>query len=159
MENGLVRKEEKSRGLNFHFGDEQDGGRDSSESKSTVEQFSDRTTDTTAEILGEKARLEKENSALKADIARLRERLALERKVTGGNTFNENLLDAAARHIRALGKSDYDIKQLKEEMRDVYTYIATTENLSWDVLMAKCDDVLERPAQNGASFNILMKNQ
>ena len=55
---------------------------------------------TVYELAGENKRLLRENKKIIEEIGRLKERLALERHVTGGTTFNRNQLDAVAGHIR-----------------------------------------------------------
>lgn len=103
--------------------------------------YSDRDNVSSYETMGELSRLRKENDKFKADIERLKERLALERQVTGGTTFNRNQLDSVAGHIRNLANSDYSKKELVKLLDDVYTYIITSKELTWDDLYSKLYDV------------------
>lgn len=89
------------------------------------------------EVLGENKRLQKENQKLHEDFDRLVERLKLEKQVTGGTTFNRNQLDAVAAHIRNLANSDYSKTELVKQLNDVYTYIITSKELTWDDLYAR----------------------
>lgn len=93
------------------------------------------------EALGELSKVRSENKKIKEDIERLRERLALERQVTGGNAFNRSQLDAVAAHIRNLANSDYSKKELVKLLDDVYTYIITAKELTWDDLYSKLYDI------------------
>jgi hypothetical protein len=142
--NGLVRKEETSRRLNFHFGDEQDGRGSSAEGEQIVKRYSDRDNVSVYDAMGETESLKKQNEILKLDIERLKERLKLERQVTNGNMFNEKQLIAVAKHLRNLVKSEYSETALVDELRDVYSYIIENPQLEWDVLMAKSYDVARR---------------
>ena len=99
------------------------------------------------EVLGENKRLNKENKTLREDFERLMERMKLEKQVTHGKHLNENQLDIVAGHIRNLGKSNYSKPNLINKLRDVYTYIATSDEVTWDNLFARlygiAEDVLD----------------
>lgn len=88
--------------------------------------------DSAHDLMGEGERLEKENAKLKADVERLRERLALEKKVTNGNHFNENQLNAVANHLRTISKSTFDKASIVTALREIYSYIAHSPNLTWN---------------------------
>lgn len=103
--------------------------------------YSDRETTSVFDTMGESERLKRENARLRDDIARLRERLALEKKITNGNAFNENQLRAVAKHLIKTANTEYDEKALIDDLREVYTYIATTPNLEWEDLMVRAYDV------------------
>ena len=103
--------------------------------------YSDRDNVSSYETMGELDRLRKENDKFKVEVERLKERLVLERQVTGGTTFNRNQLDAVAAHIRNLANSDYSKKELVKLLDDVYTYIITSKELTWDDLFSKLYDV------------------
>ena len=103
--------------------------------------YSDRMDESVYDKMGETKRLETENAKLKADIERLKERLSIEKKVTHGNYFNRNQLDAVAGHIRKIAGSTYSKTELVKLLDEVYSYIATSENLNWDDLYAQCCDV------------------
>ncbi len=106
-------------------------------------QYSDRETESIYDKMGETDRLVKENEKLKADIDRLNERLKIEKQVTHGNHFNENHLNAVAGHLRKIASSTYSKENLITQLKDVYSYIAQSENLVWDNLFAKCYEVAQ----------------
>lgn len=93
------------------------------------------------DVIGENISLKKQNAQLTDDIARLKERLKLEKQITNGNAFNENQLLAVAKHLKSISNSEYDTVRLAREIKDVYSYIVKTPNLEWGVLMAKCYEV------------------
>lgn len=99
------------------------------------------------EILGENKRLNKENKILRADFERLMERRKLEGQLTHGKQLNKNQLDIVAGHIRNLGNSTYSKEKLVEKLNEVYTHIATSDELAWDDLFARfygiAEDVLD----------------
>ena len=99
--------------------------------------YSDRDDTTVYDLMGERDRLLKENERFKADIERLKERLKIEKQVTKGNYFNENQLDAVAGHLRNISNSTYDKAELIKGLKDVYSFIAHTEQFTWE-------DVYER---------------
>lgn len=90
------------------------------------------------DLMGETERLKKENERFKADVERLRERLKIERQITHGNYFNENQLGAVAGHLRNIAKSSYDKVTLMRELKDVYSFIAQSPNLTWNEVFEKC---------------------
>ena len=77
----------------------------------------------------------------KANVERLKERLKIERQVTHGNYFNENHLNAVAGHLRKISNSNYSKPELVEQLKDVYSYIAHSDNLNWEDLMSKSYEV------------------
>ena len=108
--------------------------------------FSDREDTGVYDIMGETERVKKENEKFKEEIERLRERLKIERQVTHGNYFNENQLGAVAGHLRNISNSNYDKVKLMKSLKDVYSFIAHSENLTWEEVFRKCyviaDDML-----------------
>ena len=97
----------------------------------------------TYDLMGESDRLLRENQQFRAEIERLRERLAIEKKVTGGTKFNENQLGALAGHLRKISGSNIDKVELMKALKEVYTYIVTAENLAWDDVYEKCYSVAQ----------------
>jgi len=103
--------------------------------------YSDRDNVSVYDTMGETDRLIKENTQLKEDVERLKERLALEKQITHGNYFNKNQLDAVAGHIRKLANSNYNKKDLVTLLNGIYSYIATSKDLNWQDLFSQCYDV------------------
>ena len=95
------------------------------------------------DIMGETDRILKENEEFKAEIERLNERLKLERQVTHGNHFNQNHLGAVAGHLRNISKSNMDKFELMKALRDVYSYIAHSENVTWEEVFRKCSIIAQ----------------
>ena len=121
----------------------QDRGRNDTESKETSIKYSDRDNVSLYDTLGETDRLIKENTQLKEDVERLKERLKLERRVTHGNYFNENQLDTVAGHIRKLANSDFSKKELISNLKEIYSYIAHSPDLNWQDMFAQCYDIAQ----------------
>ena len=105
---------------------------------------SDREDISVYDLMGEADRLSKENESLRADIERLNERLKIEKKVTHGNYFNQNQLGAVAGHLRNISKSNMDKVELMKSLKDVYSFIAQSENLTWEDVFGKCYAIAEK---------------
>ena len=105
--------------------------------------FSDRDDTTVYDLMGERDRLLKENERFKADIERLNERLKIERTVTHGNYFNENQLGAVAGHLRKIANSNMDKVELMKALKDTYSFISQSEQLSWEDVFASCYNIAE----------------
>lgn len=103
--------------------------------------FSDAEIPSIYEVVGENEALKKQNAKLAEDVARLAERLKLEKKVTGENTFDEKQLRSVAEYLLRFAQSTYSEAGLIEQLREIYTYIVKTPALEWDDLMAKCYEV------------------
>ncbi len=104
--------------------------------------YSDRDNISVYDKIGEVDRLLKENTKLKEDVERLKERLKLERQVTHGNYFNENQLNAVAARLRNISNSGLSKDKLIPLLKDVYSYIAHSTDLNWYYNMfAKCYDI------------------
>ena len=95
------------------------------------------------DIVGETERIRKENEKFKAEVERLNERLKIERQVTHGNYFNENQLGAVAGHLRNISNSNIDKVELMRNLKDVYSFIAHSENLTWEEVFEKCYNVAD----------------
>ena len=105
---------------------------------------SDREDISVYDLMGEADRLSKENESLRADIERLNERLKIEKKVTHGNYFNQNQLGAVAGHLRNISKSNMDKVELMKSLKDVYSFIAQSENLTWEDVFGKCYAIADK---------------
>lgn len=95
-------------------------------------QFSDKDNSSVYDVMGETERLRAENEQLRKDFADLQERLDLEKQLTHGNYFNENSLGTVAGHLRKISNSSYDKVSLIGRLKEVYSYIAHSENVTWD---------------------------
>ena len=105
--------------------------------------YSDRETETIYDKMGETDRLLKEYEKLKADFERVQERLNLERQITHGNVLNERQIGLVAGHLRNLASSTYSKDKLTSELKDVYTYLVSSEQLAWEDIYAKCYEVAQ----------------
>ena len=108
------------------------------------------------EVLGENKRLQKENKKLHEDFDRVMELLELERQLTHGNHFNENQLGTVAGHIRNIANSSYSKPELVKKLKEVYTYLATSKEVTWDDLFARLYGIAEDVL--GAARPILSPN-
>ena len=105
--------------------------------------YSDRDNTSVYDVMGERDRLLKENEKFKAEIERLKERLKLERQITNGNYFNENQLGAVAGHLRNIARSTYSKEVLVDGLKDVYSFIAHSPQLTWEEVFAKCYNIAD----------------
>lgn len=87
----------------------------------TLNLFSDR--QEVYQYVDQTERLKKENKQLRDDIDRLRERLKLERKVTGGRVLNDYKLELIAKHLKNQFNGNYDTDSFKAGQKDLYNYI------------------------------------
>ena len=91
---------------------------------------------------------------LKADIENLKERLALEKKITGGNEFNRNQLGAVARHLRKIANSNMDNLELMKALKGLYTHIATSPELAWDDVWDKSYKIAKKMMDESTPITI-----
>lgn len=105
--------------------------------------YSEREDISVYDIMGEKDRILKENENFKVEIERLKERLKLERKITKGSILNDNQLLSAAGHLRNISNSTIDKVQLARSLKDVYSFIANSDNLTWEEVFEKCHTIAE----------------
>ena len=105
--------------------------------------FFDRDDTSVYDLMGEKERILEENEKFKEEIERLKERLKLERKVTHGNYFNENQLETVAGHLRNIAKSTYSKEKLVDSLKDVYSFIAHSPELTWEEVFEKSYHIAE----------------
>ena len=100
--------------------------------------YSDRDDVDVYAIMGENARIRKENEKLKADIVRLKELRALEKKVTNGKVLKDNDLLAAARYLRKISDSRMDNVAVAKGLKNVYSYIMEAEQLDFEDVYRRC---------------------
>ncbi len=118
--------------------DERNGTNKQSESLEGDIHYSERDDTSVYDTMGETERIKKENKKFKADIERLKERLKIERQVTHGNYFNENQLGTVAGHLRKISNSGINKARLIDRLKDVYSFIAQSENLTWQDVFERC---------------------
>ncbi len=105
--------------------------------------YSEREDTSVYDTMGETERIKKENEKFKAEVERLKERLKIERKVTNGNYFNENQLGAVAGHLRNISKSLIAKDKLVDSLKDVYSFIVHSPNLTWEEVFERCYNVAD----------------
>ena len=81
--------------------------------------------------------LEKQNEKLREDVASLKELLKLQKSVTGGKLLNQDSLDTAAGHLMRSSGAKGSRAELSSLLKDVYSYIAGGEEVTWDGIMEK----------------------
>ena len=106
--------------------------------------FSDRNNVSVYDIMGERDRLLKENEQFKAEIENLKERVALERTVTNGKVLDNNKLLTAAGVLRKLANTNMNKVELARSLKEVYSYILTSDELTWDEVFSRCYGVAEQ---------------
>ena len=132
--NGLARKEETGRRLNYHFGDEQDGGGDSTKGSRTPVSYQDRFDNEFFELFAEDNTVEKESKVLGDDLVRLADVI----RMTGKKIYSDKLVSKVARYLCTEYNSDYDKETFSKEIAKIYEYIAGTEDLQWNDVMNVC---------------------
>ena len=107
--------------------------------------YSDREDTNIYDLMGENETLRKQNEFWKAEVERLKERLAIEKKVTKGNYFDSKQIGTVAELLRKRGNSDFDKVELMKELKEVYSYIAEkSNNIDEDYLKGKLREVAGR---------------
>lgn len=76
--------------------------------------------------------LEKENEALREEVAQLKDLLKLQGKETHGTKFTPSSVESAARYLKKNAGAKGDTKALTKLLNSFYEYIATEKELSWD---------------------------
>lgn len=84
--------------------------------------------------------LEKENDALREDVARLKELLKLQGRETHGIRFTASSVEAAARMLKKNAGAKGDTKALTKLLSGFYAYIATGK-LTWDDVREKAKPI------------------
>lgn len=98
--------------------------------------------------------LEKQNEKLREDVASLKELLKLQKSVTGGKLLNQNSLDTAAGYLMRSSGAKGNKAELSGLLKDVYSYIAGDEAVTWDGIMEKA-----QPAADWLSEHMETKRQ
>lgn len=76
--------------------------------------------------------LERENQRLKEDVSGLKELLKLQKRLTGGTRFTEDSVAKVTRKLMQNNDIVGDRKELSSIPNDLYSFIATSEELSWE---------------------------
>lgn len=87
------------------------------------------------------ALLEKENDALREDVARLKELLKLQGRETHGTRFTASSVEAAARMLKKNAGAKGDTKALTKLLSGFYEYIAKTKVLTWENVREKAKPI------------------
>jgi len=88
--------------------------------------------------------LEKQGKALEADVADLRELLSLQGDVTRKDSHILSAAQYLSTYHGVIGKQDPKIhKELARLLKDFYSYLDTSEDLSWDNIAEKAKPVAE----------------
>ena len=99
--------------------------------------FSDRDNVSVYDAMGETDRLIDENKRLSEDIATLK-------RTISADEVNIKRFRSLADYLKKLAGSQYDRETLGDELKELYTYIQTTDNLQWNNVMAKAYDTARR---------------
>ena len=106
--------------------------------------FADRDNVSVYDIMGERDRILKENEQFRKEIENLKERVELEKKVTNGTVLNNNSLLAAAAHLRNIANSNMDKVELAKALKEVYSFILNSKELTWDEVFSRCYGVADQ---------------
>ena len=87
------------------------------------------------------ALLEKENDALREDVARLKDLLKLQGTQTHGTRFTASSVEAAARYLKQNAGAKGDTKALTKLLNGFYENIASNKELTWDDVREKAKPI------------------
>ena len=108
--------------------------------------YADRDYTSVYELMGEKDTLDEENRKLKADIEKLKATIGLEDvKITRFRSL--------ADYLKKQAGSNYSREALGDALKELYTYIQTTENLKWYNVMAKAEEIANEMMQLNVPVN------
>lgn len=85
--------------------------------------FQDKSQESIYDIMGENERLRKQNKFYKEETERLKERLAIEKKVTNGNYFDSKQIGTVAELLRKKGNSRIDKVELMKDLKTDVGYV------------------------------------
>lgn len=105
--------------------------------------YSLRRTQSVYDELGERKKLEKRNEKLKQDVADLKKLLSLQRKLTHGKIFKPNSIKSVAKTILREQESKYSVEELTKSINELYSWIATGENVNWESIYEKAMPIAE----------------
>lgn len=100
------------------------------------------------------AAIQKENAQLKEDVQELKELLKLQRTVTGGTKFTKSSVESMAGILMQNNNAKGDRKELARMLNDLYEYIATSKELSWEAVAEQA-----QPAVDWIRRNIVVKKE
>lgn len=85
--------------------------------------FSEKVDTDNYKLLGENKRLKEQNDRLSQDVADLRKLVSLSYQNTAGRIWNPKDLTSVANFLLKEGKSNYDVKELKDSLAEAYNLI------------------------------------
>lgn len=89
------------------------------------------------------AAIQKENTQLKDDVQQLKELLKLQRTVTGGTKFTKSSVESMAGILMQNNNAKGDRKELARMLNDLYEFIATSKELSWESVAEKAQPAVD----------------
>lgn len=101
-----------------------------------VSYFSEKVGTDEATLLRDNERLTKQNETLKADMAKLRKKLSLEKKVTKGKVLNDKYINDVAKWLVKKADSNYSVDEVAKELTRIYNRILDEGN-DWDTVMGE----------------------
>lgn len=89
------------------------------------------------------AAIQKENAQLREDIKQLKELLKLQRTVTGGTKFTRSSVESMAKILMQSNNAKGDRVELANLLNDLYEYIATEKDLTWEDVAEKAQPTVD----------------
>ena len=108
--------------------------------------YADRDYTSVYELMGEKETLDEENRKLKADIEKLKATI-------GSEDVTITRFRSLADYLKKQAGSNYSREALGDALKELYTYIQTTENLKWYNVMAKAEEIANEMMQLNVPVN------
>ena len=104
--------------------------------------YSDRQEDI-YDIMGERDAAIKRAEQFAEDVARLKEKLKLERTITKGRLYDEQSLGGVANFLKKKFGSKVDKFELMKSLKDLYSFMATADinDVDADAIYEKCDNI------------------
>lgn len=86
---------------------------------------------------------------VRGDVARLKERLSIHKA-----KVDDNSLRMIAEHFLRTTDSTYDVEGLKRDLSEVYSYIAESDSVEWEAVLAQCYDVARKVIEKQKKVDI-----
>ena len=87
--------------------------------------------------------LSNENAKLREDLTYLKELLKLQGKVTNGKMLSKTSLQAVAKRLMSYSRAKGDVSELVNHLNDVYSYILSGEDVSWEGVSEKAAGAID----------------